>query len=193
MSEQKQAFLLTGITTVIEMSQYEEPNYSLVATFANFEIRSYERSIMAITQRSSSNYQGSSGGFQIIANYIFGGNKSSQRIAMTAPVHIWNESSGTPKLAFTMPSKYSLNELPEPNDPRVKLCVSEGSKVAVWKFSGLAGNAKTQRLISKFESILKEQGIEIMGEPKLAVYDNPWSTLPFARRNEIQIPVNFED
>ena len=44
------------------MSQYEEPNYSLVATFANFEIRNYERSIMAITQRSSSNYQGSSGG-----------------------------------------------------------------------------------------------------------------------------------
>ena len=175
------------------MSQYEEPGYSLVASFDNFEIRSYETSIMAITQRSSSNYQGSSGGFQIIANYIFGGNKSSQRIAMTAPVHIWNESSGTPKLAFTMPSQYSLNELPQPNDSRVKLCVNEESLIAVFKFSGLAGNAKTQRLISKFESILSDQGIEIVGDAKLAIYDNPWSTLPFARRNEIQIPVNFED
>ena len=175
------------------MSQYEEPRYSLVASFDNFEIRRYETSIMAITQRGSSNYQGSIGGFQVIANYIFGGNKSSQRIAMTAPVHIWNESSGAPKLAFTMPSQYSLNELPQPNDSRVKLCVNEGSVIAVLKFSGLAGNAKTQRLILKFESILKDEGIEIVGDPKLAIYDNPWSTLPFAWRNEIQIPVNFED
>ena len=81
---------------MIEMVQYEEPKYSLIASFDNFEIRRYEQSIIAITERSSSNYKGSSGGFQIIANYIFGGNISGQRIAMTAPVHIWNEDSEIP-------------------------------------------------------------------------------------------------
>ena len=177
---------------MIEMVQYEEPKYSLIASFDNFEIRRYEQSIMAITERSSSNYQGSSGGFQIIANYIFGGNISGQRIAMTAPVHIWNEGSEIPKLAFTMPSQYSLSDLPEPNDSRVKISLNEETEVAVWKFSGLAGNSKTLRLISKFETILKEEGIEIAGDPKLAIYDNPWSTLPFARRNEIQIPVRYD-
>ena len=173
------------------MVQYEEPKYSLVASYGNFEIRRYEQSVMAITERSSANYQGSSGGFQIIANYIFGGNASGQRIAMTAPVHIWNEGSEIPKLAFTMPSQYSLSDLPEPNDSRVKMTLKEEEEIAVWKFSGLAGNRKTQRLISKFETILKEKGIEITGDPKLAIYDNPWSTLPFVRKNEIQIPVKY--
>jgi len=173
------------------MVQYEEPKYSLVVSFGNFEIRRYEQSVMAITERSSANYQGSSGGFQIIANYIFGGNASGQRIAMTAPVHIWNEGSEIPKLAFTMPSQYSLSDLPEPNDSRVKMTLKEEEEIAVWKFSGLAGNRKTQRLISKFETILKEKGIEITGDPKLAIYDNPWSTLPFVRKNEIQIPVKY--
>ncbi|MBK65123.1 MAG: heme-binding protein [Euryarchaeota archaeon] len=173
------------------MVRYEEPKYSLIASFDNFEIRRYEQSILAITERSSSNYQGSSGAFRIIANYIFGGNISGQRIAMTAPVHIWNESSEIPKLAFTIPSQYSLSDLPEPNDSRVKISQKEEAEVAVLKFSGLAGNTKTLRLISKFKKTLKEEGIEITGDPKLAIYDNPWSTLPFARRNEIQIPVRL--
>ena len=83
------------------MVQYEEPKYSLIASFDNFEIRRYEQSIMAITERSSSNYQGSSGGFQIIANYIFGGNISGQRIANgLLPSHIWNEGSEIPKISF---------------------------------------------------------------------------------------------
>ena len=52
---------------------------------------------------------------------------------------------------------------------------------------------KTLRLISKFEAILKEEKIEITGDPKLAIYDNPWSTIPFANgRNEIQIPVRYD-
>tara|TARA_Y100000768_G_scaffold357959_1_gene313412 strand:- start:404 stop:925 length:522 start_codon:yes stop_codon:yes gene_type:complete len=173
------------------MAQYEEPKYSLIASFDKFEIRRYEQSILAITERSSSNYKGSSGAFRIIANYIFGGNISGQRIAMTAPVHIWNESSEIPKLAFTLPSRYSLSDLPEPNDSRIKISLNEEAEVAVWKFSGLAGNTKTLRLISKFKKILKEEGIEIIGDPKLAIYDNPWSTLPYARRNEIQIPVRL--
>ena len=71
--------------------------------------------------------------------------------------------------------------------------MNEGSIIAVLKFSGLAGNAKTHRLITKIESMLEDEGIEIVGDAKLAIYDNPWSTLPFARRNEIQIPVKFED
>ena len=91
-----------------------------------------------------------------------------------------------------MPSQYSLSDLPKPNDSRVKISLNEETEVAVWKFSGLAGNTKTLRMISKFETILREEGIEITGDPKLAIYDNSWSTLPFARRNENQIPVRYD-
>lgn len=173
------------------MSQYEEPSYELIKKFESFEIRKYSPTITAKTQRSTSNYQGSSGGFRVIAEYIFGNNSTNQKISMTSPVHIWKENSSESYMSFTMPSEFKLNDLPKPNDERVSIEKIDQKTAAVLKFSGLSGEAKTEKLIKKLSENLARESIEIVGPPCLAIYDNPWSTLPFQRRNEIQIPVNF--
>ena len=94
-------------------------------------------------------------------------------------------------MAFTMPSEYAMEDLPQPNDERVILAREDEKTMAVLEFSGLSGGLKTTRLIKKLSDLLAQNSIQVAGSARLAIYDNPWSTLPFQRRNEIQIPIYY--
>ena len=126
------------------------------------------------------------------SGYIFGGNERQQSIAMTAPVHIW-KSEEESLMAFTMPSEHKMEDLPKPNDSGVELLHVEGEVVAVLKFSGLSRPSKSLRLQKKLRKLVDEEGLSTSGNAKLAVYDNPMTTLPFMRRNEIHIPIEWID
>ena len=100
--------------------EYEEPKYELISRFPGFEVRRYADSVQARVRTEGKNWRGSTGGFRRIAGYIFGRNDREQMIAMTAPVHMWNDGKGT-IMAFTMPFEYSLEDLPSPDDKGVDL------------------------------------------------------------------------
>ena len=173
------------------MSEYlEEPKFEILHEYSRFEVRKYVNTIQAQVSSPDSEDVSSSIHFREIANYIFGNNDKSQNISMTAPVQTWNQNNEA-LMAFTMPSKLSLEELPEPNNNRVKLREIEGDIVAVLKFSWFSGNTKTKKLIQKLQDLIKIEGLKQKGTPKLAVYDNPMTTLPFARRNEIHLPIEW--
>jgi len=170
----------------------EEPEFLLLSKFPRFEIRKYFDSIQARVRVEDENWRGSTGGFRRIAAYIFGRNEGNQKIAMTAPVHIWKEGRGT-NMAFIMPSGYSMGELPRPNDEGVHLVKIEGRVFAALTFTGLSGNRKSNRLKKQLRELVMEAGFQPSGEAILAVYDNPTSTLPFKRRNEILLPIEYRE
>ena len=173
------------------MSEYlEEPKFEILHEYSRFEVRKYVNTIQAQVSSPDSEDVSSSIHFREIANYIFGNNDKAQNISMTAPVKTWSQNNET-LMAFTMPSKLSLEELPEPNNNRVKLREIEGDIVAVLKFSWFSGDTKTKKLIQKLQDLIKIEGLKQKGNPKLAVYDNPMTTLPFARRNEIHLPIEW--
>jgi hypothetical protein len=89
-----------------------------------------------------------------------------------------------------MPSEYSMDELPRPNDGGVHLVNAEGRSFASLSFTGLSGTRKTERLKKRLMRLVSETGLEASGPAMLAVYDNPNTTLPFLRRNEILIPIH---
>ena len=171
------------------MSEHlEEPKFKIIQKYKRFEVRKYVDTIQAqvsspIFEKVNSNFH-----FRQIANYIFGDNDMYQNISMTAPVHTWKQDNEK-LMAFTMPSKFNLQNLPKPNDNEVKLLNIEGETVAVLKFSWFSGKFKTEKLIKKLQSYVKKEGLKENGAPKLAVYDNPMTTLPFMRRNEIHLPI----
>ena len=66
----------------------EEPEYEVLSEHEGFEVRKYSKSVQARILTPGNGWGGSSGGFRRIAGYIFGGNQSNQRIAMTAPVPV---------------------------------------------------------------------------------------------------------
>ena len=173
-------------------SALEEPEYELLSEYEGFEIRRYSKSVQARLLTPSNGWSGSSGGFRRIAGYIFGGNETNQRIAMTAPVQMWDTDSG-PMMSFTMPSEYSIEDLPSPIDKGVQIVEVDEYVVAVLPFSGLSRTSKAKRLMAKLETLVKTSGLTARGPPILAVYDNPGTTLPFMRRNEIHLPLDWTD
>jgi hypothetical protein len=158
------------------------------------------------TQKEAANQ-----GFRLLAGYIFGGNRRKQSIAMTAPVsqqptsapgeptergeHIamtapvsQTHVAGAWVVRFTMPSRYSLETLPEPDDARVRLRVMPPARFAVIRFSGLARPDDVAAKTAELAEWMQQRHLRPAGPASLAQYNPPW-TLWFARRNEVMIPV----
>jgi hypothetical protein len=68
------------------MSKTEQASYRVVESHGNIELRDYPAMIIAETEVAGERKQAIQAGFRAIAGYIFGGNQSSEKIAMTAPV-----------------------------------------------------------------------------------------------------------
>ena len=168
---------------------YEEPKFEVLKKYKKFEVRKYSDTIQARVTTGGMNYGESSRPFRRIAGYIFGGNERQQSIAMTAPVHMW-KSGEESLMAFTMPAEHKMEDLPKPIDSGIELLHVEGEVVAVMKISGISRPSKTSRLQKKLRKLVEAEGLIPSSEAKLAVYDNPMSTLPFMRRNEILLPID---
>lgn len=166
----------------------EEPRWSLLTTLDSVEVRHYEQSIQAVTPLNSG---GTSSGFRRLAGYIFGGNERSQSIAMTAPVQE-TLVEDSPVMSFTLPAAYSLEELPAPDDSTVTLHPVPARTVAAIRFSGFATDSKTARQSEALLAVLQRHGIATLGNPILNQYNPPW-TLPFLRRNEITVEIEWHD
>jgi hypothetical protein len=104
---------------------------------------------------------------------------------MTAPASM-QEAAGKWRMHFVMPSKYTLETLPVPNNAEVKLREVPAKKFAVVRFSGFAGEEKTAKKTEELLIWLEGKQIKPSGTPELARYNAPW-TLPFLRRNEVMV------
>ncbi len=185
----------------------EEAKFILIEKRGDFELRLYESMVVAETYVDGSLGAASNAGFRLLAGYIFGGNTSRQgsspeRIAMTAPVALEPsaqnikmtapvvvESKGNQwRVQFVMPTGYTLNSLPIPNDTRVYLREIPEQKTAVIVFSGLAGEDKVKDKTAALLDFIKSRSYDVTSNPRLARYNPPW-TLPFLRRNEILIDI----
>jgi hypothetical protein len=127
-------------------------------------------------------------GFRLLAGDIFGANSSSDKIAMTAPVAAQRTPSGEWVIRFFMPSKYTLESLPAPNDDRVRLVTVPSETVAVLRFTGNIGPDAVSTRTGQLLKVLYRNKIEPTGDPLAWFYDPPW-TLPCLRRNEVVVGV----
>ena len=180
----------------------ETPDYVVSSKQGDLEIRDYGPNIVAEATVEGERDKAIQRGFGIIADYIFGNNLSSAKVAMTAPViqqssekiamtapvtqqaqgHSWN-------VRFVMPSKYTIETLPKPVNPQVALIEVPAKRLAVIRFSGLANRGSLDEQEGRLRTFLAERGLEAINTPQYAFYDAPW-TLPFMRRNEIMIEIS---
>ena len=156
--------------------------YIVLQNIGEIEFREYKPALFAsyihnnkIIDRNSS--------FRVLANYIFGSNKTGEKIAMTSPVII--RLSNDNEMLFRMPEKYTETNVPKPNDKKLKFIQTDYIKKATIGYSGYSNSKKEKNKIEELKNILKENNIKHNNQFELLVYDPPYKF--FNRRNEIAV------
>lgn len=188
------------------MGQYDEPAFTATKAENGIEVRDYAPVIAAEVEVTGERKEAISKGFRLIADYIFGNNEPKAKIAMTAPViqqadakkegesiamtaPVIQQGKGDGKawkVQFIMPPEYTLETLPKPVNPEVKIKKIAGRKMVAIRFSGSTGDENIAKHSALLNDYVKANKLRTRGEPVLAFYDPPW-TLPFLRRNEIML------
>ena len=191
--------LIVGVLTGPVMSNVEKPDYKVIQSEQNIEIRQYEPMIIAEVEVDGKREDAIRDGFRLIADYIFGNNTVEQNISMTAPVQqkekiamtspVQQQLAGKSwQISFVMPSEYSMESLPVPNNNRVRLKEILAKKFVVIEFSGSNSNENVIGHENQLMKYIKANQINIIGSPKYAFYNAPL-TLPLLRRNEVMIEI----
>lgn len=179
----------------------EQQSYRVVDQLHQFELRSYPPCVMASIEVTSSFEQAGNSGFMALVNYIRGNNLNRNKIAMTAPVLqepgvkisqqypvIETSSGDSHTISFVMPANWTIDNLPDPLDPRIVIREIPSELVATSRFSGRWSQRHFQKELETLTRRIKQAGYEITGPVRFARFDPPWTPW-FMRRNEIQIPV----
>ena len=178
----------------------ETPAFEVERSDGPIQIRRYGPRIVAEVSVEGSRSAAIGVGFQILAGFIFGGNQSKAKVAMTSPVAqrpqtiamtspvAQRESDGAWVVQFTMPSDQTLETLPRPNDARIRLVAVPGIRQVAVQFSGLAGTEALARNEAILRDWAKANNVTLQGGPICQFYDAPF-TLPWNRRNEIAFDI----
>lgn len=177
--------------TIMSANKTEEQKYTVILKDKDFEIRFYPSATIATMNSNAKTYKDLSGpGFRTLAGYIFGGNETNTSISMTSPVHM-DINDSVSSMSFVMPSSYTEENLPKPNNPNVILQKTSDEYVAVIRFGGYASDEDLAFYTAKLQDILKEKSIKTNGHARFLGYNPPFQLVN--RRNEIIIPVNWEE
>lgn len=191
-----------SIASYLAVLRIETPSYTVLKKEPGYEIRKYDAYLIAQTQVTGSLGEASRKGFRIIADYIFGNNLShdkismtapvveqrSQKIAMTTPVINTLEDSNTRTISFILPSKYTLDTLPKPNNPQVTITAVPQHTVAALRFTWYPTATRIDQKKAKLAVLLAQDNQTTTGAIQVARYNPPLS-MPLLLRNEILIPI----
>jgi len=200
--------LLIFIFWGTNLSALEEPKYSVLKEYENFEIRNYASYLVAEVDIEGSYNKSGNEAFRILAGYIFGDNQSSTKMNMTAPVEseaiqssekmnmtapvFSNKNFNGYTYRFVMESKYTQETLPVPNNSKIRITEIKDRVMAVISFSG----RWSQKNFEKHEQILvndlKNEGIGVASEAIYARYNAPFTPW-FLRRNEIMFEIEYKN
>jgi len=165
-------------------SSIEKLPYKVIKEYDDFEVRQYETALFSSVVLSDTTYEESSSkGFRVLAGYIFGGNDTGEKIAMTSPVAM--ELGDSTKMSFMVPSGYTEETLPKPNNDKIFFEKKEGAMMAAIGFGGWANDARIEEYKQKLIALLKKEGIAHSATFLYLGYDPPFAVIN--RRNEIVV------
>ncbi|MEO0816495.1 MAG: heme-binding protein [Pseudomonadota bacterium] len=184
-------------------SAYEEPAHTVERAEGRFEVRTYDPVIVASVIVNASGREAANLGFRPLADYIFGNNQArgniemtapvsqrsvAQKIDMTVPVTQTEASANQTVISFVMPSEWTMDALPIPNNSDVILAELPVRRVASYRFSGGGSDRQQEEAANALAAWMEENGLEPLGAPTFNFYSGPWVPAPF-RKNEVHFEV----
>jgi hypothetical protein len=188
--------------------------YQIVRGYDDFEVRRYPEHLLAEVLVEGSFKEAGNIAFRSLFSYISGGNRSKQKVAMTAPVvqdaapekiamtgpvvqqGIEGKTgyTGKPKfrVAFVLPEGFTVETAPIPTDPDVHLRTVPESIAAAIRYSGRWSAVSYQRHLETLRGALRAAGLTPTGTPRFARFDPPFKPW-FIRHNEILLDLENAD
>ena len=172
-----------------------EPEYTIFLEEKSkgllFEVRDYSELVILETTVNDEDFNKVGRvGFDRLGGYIFGENKNKEKIQMTAPVFLdENSKEKSWKIIFILPKKYTLDKAPPPTNQKVIIKKMTEKRFAVVQFNGFLSKENFDEHTEKLKAWIKLKNFQSVSDPIFAGYNPPW-TLPFWRRNEVFIEIN---
>jgi hypothetical protein len=181
--------------------------YTVKETKGSIETRIYPAMIAVEIDIRGSMNEGMWDGYDILEAYLNGKNASSrplavttpggpmtqtqpnEKVAMILPVMQTGNADATWKVRLFMPQDYTMETLPKPANPLIRLVPLPERRMVAVKFSGGADEKAVKEHSEEIQAYLKEQNIPPRSNPVLALYNPVW-TVPFLRRNEVMIEID---
>lgn len=177
-------FIVSQSFVYLSMSKIEEHKYVIIKEYDEFEVRRYDSALFSSVVLEDTTYeQTANSGFRVLAGYIFGGNETGQKIAMTSPVAM--ELGDSTKMSFMVPSNYTEKDLPKPKNGRIFFERKEGAIMAAIRFGGWADDARIEKYKNDLIQALEKQGLKYTGKFSYLGYNPPYAIV--ARRNEVVV------
>jgi hypothetical protein len=172
----------------------ERQQFKVLRTYENFELREYLPCVIAEVRVSGQFSTSSSSAFSTLFSYISKGNKSSQKIAMTAPVITAQKAdrSDSPEwhISFVMPSGSTFGDLPHPSNSQVTLRELDAEICVAKSFRGKATDELSQKITKELRSSASKANIALSDETRICRFDPPIKP-GFLQYNEIVIPAHI--
>ena len=205
----KRAWLLFLVTVFSGHSAMaiEEPAYEVLLETKHYEVRRYQPYIVAEVDVDADFKRAGNSAFRILAGYIFGDNEPQEKMQMTAPVEstegvrmnmtapVTSQSTGgegAHTYAFVMERKYTMETLPKPVNPDIRLVQRPERIMAVHRYSGTWSEERYEEHEEILLDALAADRIDTIGTPVFARYNAPFTPW-FLRRNEIMIEIGWKD
>ena len=185
-----------------EYRGYETPNWQVERREGAFELRLYQPYLAAEVTLRGTPDTALRQGFRTLARFIFGANDAASKVAMTSPVTrtpekiamtapVTREGSGDAwTVRFMMPSEYTAETLPRPENGAIRIVTVDPGRRAVHRFAGLATEARLARAEARLRGWIAAERLIAEGAADAAWFDDPF-TLPWRRRNEVSLGVRL--
>tara|TARA_B100000614_G_scaffold262122_1_gene294320 strand:+ start:1012 stop:2118 length:1107 start_codon:yes stop_codon:yes gene_type:complete len=176
--------LLTFLFVKLIANPKDYNHYEVIDKIEKIEIRKYRKLVYASYKPKNANDRNNS--FSNVAGYIFGGNNKELKIAMTSPVVIKKHNEN--EMAFVMPNKYNIENLPAPNNKYVNIYEEPSSIKAVISYSGYSNSKIEEDKIIELKETLKDNNIDHFNNFEVLIYNSPYQFIN--RKNEISVSIN---
>ena len=165
--------------------------FRILKTYPDFEIREYKPCVVAEVKTSANYSDAGSSAFRSLFSYISQGNKTAEKIAMTAPVitaqRFENPTQNEWFVSFVMPAGSTLADMPLPIDSRVVLRELGVEICVAVSFRGKATTALSAQKIAALRAAAEKENVALSDETRIARFDPPFKP-GFMQYNEIVIP-----
>ena len=170
----------------------KQQEFRVLQTYQDFELREYLPCVIAEVKVSAKYSTATNSAFSSLFNYISKGNKSSQKIAMTAPVITAQRADNSEPtewyVSFVMPAGSTFDHMPHPNDSQVTLRELDTETCVAKSFRGTATDELSRKKVQELRTSATKANIALSAETRICRFDPPFKP-GFLQYNEVVIPI----